>query len=149
MLNDIVLPCFALMVVLTFGCGDSTDESGGSATESGSATGDGDGDPGDGDPGDGDGDPTGGACASPDCSQCYNCAEDDPSLCADEKAACEADADCLELFACVDNCLPPGDVEFGECHDGCVEGMPGEALFKALGGCLACDVCSCQTHPEC
>jgi hypothetical protein len=126
-------------------------------------TGDGDGDPttgdgdGDGDPttGDGDGDPTTGdgdgdqACGDLDCSECYACAADDPNECADEKAACEDDPDCVDLGACVADCGPVGEPDFEQCHDDCVDGMPGENLFKDLGACLACDVCNCQNHPEC
>lgn len=96
---------------------------------------------------------TGGGQVCPDlqCGECFACATVQPDYCADQKAACAADADCTALAGCVSMCPPVGDPGFEKCHDDCVDGMPGENLFKDLGACLACDTCACSSkdHPEC
>jgi hypothetical protein len=127
----------------------SASGSGSASGEGGSASGEGDGDgDGDTDAGDGDGD-TGLLCGDLECAECYACAVADPTACADEKLACTLNPACVLIEACVLGCGAVDDPDFEQCHDDCADGMLGEDLFKALGECLACDVCDCPDHPEC
>jgi hypothetical protein len=124
--------------------GGSGSASGGEAgSASGGSTGDGDGDG-----GDGDGD-TGLLCGDMECADCYTCATADPTACADEKLACTLDLGCVGLSTCVLGCGAVDDPGYEACYDDCVDGKPGEELYKALAACLACTVCDCPSHPEC